>query len=122
MNPYEPPISSSRHRDQRSLVSNRKFRWQVIPATLTFFAALLPLALAVLCVLGWIEYRQSDRYDPSRSMYWMMMQFSLVPISLFTVVLLCLSGWAWIRRTPSKAIALLMAGRLLLGSGLLMRV
>jgi hypothetical protein len=122
MNPYAASIASNRIRIKKAHEPERRFRWQVIPATLTFFAALLPLAIAVVCVLGWIEYTHSDRYNPSQSWYWTIMELSLVPVSAGTVILFCLSGWSWTRRTPSQAIALLIAGCLLLVAGFIIRV
>lgn len=122
MNPYAPTVSSS-HRPVRVADKPKQgFRWQVIPATLTSFAALIPLGLAVAFVLSWIEYRYSDRYDPTSTLYWLVMEASIIPISLLAFVAVSLSAWAWVRSTPSKAIAFLMIGFLILFVGFLIRI
>ena len=121
MNPYSPTVATTPKLRTVPSQPPQRFRWQVIPSALTFFAALLSLTLAVVFVFGWLEYINSDRYAPGRTWHWTIMEFLPVPASLGTTILFCCSGWAWTHRTPTQALALLFLGFLVFVAGFALR-
>jgi hypothetical protein len=113
-NPYLPPQQSSIETRGVATADIKTFRWQVIPATFSYLAATAFFGIAILFVLGWIEYVNSDRYDGTRSFRWTILETLRIPVFAGAGVFAVASGWAWTRHSAMTAVRLFLLSFLVL--------
>ena len=121
-NAYLLTKTSGRFNTSEQRRSEKTFRWQVVPATFTYFVALYMLTIALLSGYGWIEYLQSDRHNANRSLYWSIMESSLIPISAVASLMAFYAAWAWTRRPARTAFKLVFVSIIVFVFGFIMRM